>query len=977
MKKKTKITRYEKRVLDRHKKQEAEYGRDEFLFGADEDDDEEADIEFADEREEITDDKEQIPDDNDQIAEEQIPEEQIPDEQIPIDQISGKRPSGVIGETTAIIADGIIAEQLSALAGEMAMESDGSRDAEADEDFFDEEESAEDAFFDEEESAGTAAFEEEEPAEAAADIKKNLEDTVDFDFYDMPAEAEAAAMAAVAAMADSEEASAIAEEELRRRKVSRESSAPVKNKKGHSDPKSEKTKVSRDKTRPGDNDDRRGGLSVTDKILILTGVCVVVIAVISGVIFANARGLQKQIAEFAEVGSDTEDIYIIGEQGLNAIASARAEYVAMAEEVPEEPEEEEEPEEIILEEKDIQIVMKVTSVQSDLKIKFSNKSTGKLIPGVPFAVTVKSDSGKTYNWKDENKDGIMHHTEVPNGTYSVAMDELPEGEYDNYSAPADVTGIKVTDKIEYKKIDVADEVKTEAEVNVAAEDTAKQDTVVESQLVDTVEWVESTKTLLEGSEDGYKEISKDNIVLSVSKAVTRVMQYFGASAPETAIISLGDQVEETNPDASSEQENSDGSQNTDSGTGEENTENLIPTADSVTEVRLDNGSLSLKEGETGSLTVTVERMNGEKGGNVTWSSSDDSIATISEDGTVTAISSGTVTITVTSADDSSKTSTCTVTVSKKEEEKEEEENKEEEKKDDESEKKKETENSEPLKDKDGNQVYIKDADGNYLVATGNDYDKYTVFYIKSDAKAVYIYTGWQTIDGYTYYFDKYGNYVTGDQIIQGAQYTFDSDGHLSSGSGTMGIDVSKWNGSIDWTAVKNSGVSYVIIRCGYRGSTTGALIEDPKFKANISGARAAGLSVGAYFFTQAVNEVEAVEEASMAASLCSGYGLTLPLFLDVESSGGRGDRIDASTRTAVVKAFCQTVRNSGFTPGVYANKTWFTEKMQVSQISSFKIWLAQYAAEPTYNASRIDYWQYSSKGKIAGIKGNVDLNIKY
>ena len=219
--------------------------------------------------------------------------------------------------------------------------------------------------------------------------------------------------------------------------------------------------------------------------------------------------------------------------------------------------------------------------------------------------------------------------------------------------------------------------------------------------------------------------------------------------------------------------------------------------------------------------------------------------------------------------------------------------------------------------------------------------------------------------------------MTGEQVIQGAKYTFSSDGHLQAGSGTMGIDVSKWNGNIDWNAVRNSGVSYVIIRCGYRGSTTGALIEDPKFRSNIQGAKAAGLAVGAYFFTQATNEVEAVEEASMAIGLCSGYGLSLPIFLDVEHSGGRGDAIDAGTRTAVCKAFCNTVRNSGFGAGIYANKTWFTSYMNASQLTGYKIWLAQYAASPTYTATRYDYWQYTSKGSVAGISGNVDMNIRY
>ena len=220
--------------------------------------------------------------------------------------------------------------------------------------------------------------------------------------------------------------------------------------------------------------------------------------------------------------------------------------------------------------------------------------------------------------------------------------------------------------------------------------------------------------------------------------------------------------------------------------------------------------------------------------------------------------------------------------------------------------------------------------------------------------------------------------VKGTQVIQGATYNFDATtGALVASSGILGIDVSKWNGTIDWNAVKNSGVNYVIIRCGYRGSTTGALIEDPKFKSNIKGATSAGLKVGVYFFSQATNEVEAVEEASMVLSLVSGYKLSYPVFLDVEPSGGRGDGISTETRTAVINAFCQTISNSGYSAGVYANKTWLNSKINTGSLaSSYKIWLAQYAAAPSYGG-RYHIWQYTSKGSVNGISGNVDMNLSY
>ena len=216
----------------------------------------------------------------------------------------------------------------------------------------------------------------------------------------------------------------------------------------------------------------------------------------------------------------------------------------------------------------------------------------------------------------------------------------------------------------------------------------------------------------------------------------------------------------------------------------------------------------------------------------------------------------------------------------------------------------------------------------------------------------------------------------GDQVIQGAKYSFADSGALITGSGVLGIDVSKHNGTIDWAAVKNSGVSYVIIRCGYRGSTTGALIEDPKFKSNINGAQAAGLKVGIYFFTQAINEAEAVEEASMVLQLMKPYAISYPVYLDVESSGGRADGISKDTRTAVCKAFCATIANSGYTSGIYANKTWLNEKINTAALGGYKIWLAQYAAAPTYNGV-YHMWQYSSKGSVSGISGRVDMNLSY
>ena len=219
--------------------------------------------------------------------------------------------------------------------------------------------------------------------------------------------------------------------------------------------------------------------------------------------------------------------------------------------------------------------------------------------------------------------------------------------------------------------------------------------------------------------------------------------------------------------------------------------------------------------------------------------------------------------------------------------------------------------------------------------------------------------------------------MTGEQVIGGVKYTFREDGSLVQNTSDKGIDVSAWNGNIDWNAVKNAGISYAVIRLGYRGSVTSRLTNDTNFHKNMQGATAAGLRVGVYFVTQAVNETEAVEEASYCLSMVGSYPLSLPVFLDVERSGGRGDGIDMKTRTAVCKAFCGTIANGGYRAGIYANKDWMTNYIDMTQLTDYTIWMAQYNTQPTYSRTRIDLWQYSSQGKIPGISGDVDLNISY
>ncbi len=199
--------------------------------------------------------------------------------------------------------------------------------------------------------------------------------------------------------------------------------------------------------------------------------------------------------------------------------------------------------------------------------------------------------------------------------------------------------------------------------------------------------------------------------------------------------------------------------------------------------------------------------------------------------------------------------------------------------------------------------------------------------------------------------------------------------YIAAHEGSKGVDVSKHNGNIDWGAVKASGIDFAIIRCGYRGSSSGALIVDPLYYQNMIAATGAGLNVGVYFFSQAVNEVEAIEEASMVLELISGYSLQMPVYIDVEKSNGRGDAISVEERSAATAAFLATIRNAGYSAGLYSNKLWLENRINTGVFTDYKIWLAQYVDIPSYTATRYDMWQYTSKGSIPGIAGNVDLNV--
>lgn len=199
----------------------------------------------------------------------------------------------------------------------------------------------------------------------------------------------------------------------------------------------------------------------------------------------------------------------------------------------------------------------------------------------------------------------------------------------------------------------------------------------------------------------------------------------------------------------------------------------------------------------------------------------------------------------------------------------------------------------------------------------------------------------------------------------------------------IGVDVSEHQGSVDWNAVKDAGVDFAILRLGYRGLTQGLLNVDETFEQNLSSATDAGLFVGAYFFSQAVTEAEAEAEADFVVETLNGRKLAYPIVYDWEppipsedlpAEDLRAYDMTGSQVTAFAKAFCKRIREAGYTPAMYTNKSMAYEFYNLEELKEYDLWYAEYQKAPSlYYDFRI--WQYTESGKIPGIDGGVDVNI--
>jgi GH25 family lysozyme M1 (1,4-beta-N-acetylmuramidase) len=255
-------------------------------------------------------------------------------------------------------------------------------------------------------------------------------------------------------------------------------------------------------------------------------------------------------------------------------------------------------------------------------------------------------------------------------------------------------------------------------------------------------------------------------------------------------------------------------------------------------------------------------------------------------------------------------------------------------------------------------------------------EKVSVMQEEETATGEYLFCGWQQMDGDTFYYDSSGEKVIGMQVIQGIGYEFDEKGILTARSS---VDVSSRNGTIDWAKVASAGIGSAWIRCGYRGASGGMLVADSNCEENIKGAINAGLDVGIYFYSQAVSEEEAIEEAQYLLDMAAKYQISSPLVLSfgyTSSFNGRADGLSPTDRSTYAGAACKVIKDADYTPMIYGNADWLGQCLELPVAGNDQFWIAQYNPELTYTGS-CNIWRYTSKGTVDGIQGYVGLNMRY
>ncbi len=633
------------------------------------------------------------------------------------------------------------------------------------------------------------------------------------------------------------------------------------------------------------------------------------------------------------------------------------------------------------------------SVEEDLEVQIVDEND-EIVLNEKFVLHVKcAANGYSKNWTVDG-DGFLRLPTIPSGVYTVSIEEI-----DGYDVPTEPVTVKVEKKVDYEKIDVSDKVVDESKVDVSKEDAAYDDAQVApatpAPLKDTVKYVKSSTkekeekytritykykpTLTESGVVKTKDGKESNIVVEldsdgyVAKAweITYPREERAVVLEEHSILPAVMALSLTDNTAVTQMENSEISP-----IDEENSEPSTPTPTEETP----------KEPDTPPTPIPTPIPTAEPTPEKTPDPTPEKTPDPTPETTPTQEPSPSPTVapspspvqpspspsvepspspeqpspspTVKPSESPAVSPSPSVkpspspTVAPSPSVKP---------------------SPSPVK----KEVTLFAEDGKVLEA----YSNLMLAEKKIETEAtrkVTVYYGWQTLEGKKYYFNKDGEKVTGTQVIQGVTYFFDKNGVMGN---RVGIDVSKYQRDIDWKKVKETGVEFAIIRVGYRGYGTGALVEDSYFAKNIKNATKAGLKVGVYIFSQAINTKEAVEEASMCIDAVKGYKLAYPIFFDTEYSTsrktGRADHLTKSQRTKIAKAFCETVENAGYQAGIYASASWFTGQLNYSDISKYDIWVAHYGVDkPKFN-HHYDIWQYTGSGTCAGVPGAVDMNIGY
>lgn len=224
---------------------------------------------------------------------------------------------------------------------------------------------------------------------------------------------------------------------------------------------------------------------------------------------------------------------------------------------------------------------------------------------------------------------------------------------------------------------------------------------------------------------------------------------------------------------------------------------------------------------------------------------------------------------------------------------------------------------------------------------------------------------------------KMNDYETSEvSVLPTGEYIYERNGEVIS---RKGIDISSHQGEIDWEKVAGTDLEFVFMRALYRGYESGKLVEDERFKINLEGAMSQGIKTGVYIFTQAVTEAEVDEELDMLEELLNGTSLTLPVVVDVEEAGGglgRMDQLSIKERTSLIKYYCESIKERGYTPMIYFNINGAVLMLDIEELEDYEKWFAVYDND-FYYPYAYSVWQYSDSGSVDGIEGDVDLDLSF